>query len=287
MRARSASLLLALAIALSPAAAHAFLVYDTGAIPKPACDQAQPQKLHWDQSKIDYVVATKVTGGLAVEDLEDVTIRSFDAWATVQCFAAGHTLGYAGRIDSAPVGYVDGPGAKNENAVMFVDAGWGHGPGVLGLTTLTYDTCTGVVVDADIELNSGEFDFSAAEVPPTGRTDMRNTVTHEAGHFLGLDHSANRFATMFAKAPSGETIKRTLDEDDVAGLCYIYASDDQPCPDDVCTPPENGGSASAGSGGGSCAAAGGAGGPLAALMLMFAWRASRRRPAWAPPAPPR
>lgn len=263
---------------LLPIPASAFVVYDTGPGVKPLCNMSQPQKLHWDTSKIDYVLATKTTGAMAVDDVEDVVIRSFDAWAEVQCFSAAYSLGYAGRIDSTTVGFDDQPSAKNVNGVLFVDGGWTHGPGVLGLTTLTYDTCTGVVVDADIELNSGDFSFSAADVPPVGHTDLRNTVTHEVGHFLGLDHTPDRKATMYAKAPAGETIKRDLDPDDEEGLCYIYAQDDQPCPADGCTPPQSVGSTS---GGGSCAASAGGGAPLplaAIAGLMFAWRASRRRP---------
>jgi MYXO-CTERM domain-containing protein len=52
--------------------------------------------------------------------------------------------------------------------------------------------------------------------------DVQNTVTHEAGHTLGLAHSSDASATMAASAPAGETAKRTLHADDLAGICAIY-----------------------------------------------------------------
>ena len=48
--------------------------------------------------------------------------------------------------------------------------------------------------------------------------DVQNTITHEAGHTLGLDHSADPSATMAASAPAGETSKRVLQPDEVAGI---------------------------------------------------------------------
>jgi MYXO-CTERM domain-containing protein len=56
---------------------------------------------------------------------------------------------------------------------------------------------------------------------------VRNTVTHEVGHFLGLDHTPIEAATMFATAPRGETAKRDLHQDDIDGLCAIYPQGQQ------------------------------------------------------------
>ncbi len=52
--------------------------------------------------------------------------------------------------------------------------------------------------------------------------DVQNTVTHELGHVLGLDHSNVASATMSATASPGETGKRTLDQDDMDGICSAY-----------------------------------------------------------------
>ena len=42
----------------------------------------------------------------------------------------------------------------------------------------------------------------------------------EEGHFLGLDHSSQPSAVMYASYPGG--LKRTLTSDDIAGVCFLY-----------------------------------------------------------------
>jgi uncharacterized protein (TIGR03382 family) len=76
--------------------------------------------------------------------------------------------------------------------------------------------------------------------------DLQNTLTHEVGHFLGLAHpcgdageaacpsscaagdaacQAMTTSTMFPTTTPGDTGKRTLSSDDVAGVCAIYPTD--------------------------------------------------------------
>jgi len=115
---------------------------------------------------------------------------------------------------------------------------WGYGDGVIALTTTTYNFQTGEIFDGDIELNEAEFQFTTADPPApscqpgssTGciGTDLRNTVTHEAGHLLGLGHSGDPESTMFLSAGSGETLKRDLAQDDIDGLCSIYPAGKPP-----------------------------------------------------------
>lgn len=111
---------------------------------------------------------------------------------------------------------------------------------VIALTTVSYVDGTGEIVDADIELNAWAgtgpsppgYYFTCVDPPAPTCTapgdagcitmDVQNTVTHEAGHVLGLGHSTVSTATMYASAPIGETSKRTLAPDDVAGICAIY-----------------------------------------------------------------
>jgi hypothetical protein len=91
-----------------------------------------------------------------------------------------------------PVGYDDtGPSV---NLVKFVAQNWGHDPGAAAITTVTYSDITGRAFDGDIELNSEYFFF--ALLPDTGSastndTDLENTLTHEYGHLMGLDHTCD------------------------------------------------------------------------------------------------
>jgi hypothetical protein len=109
----------------------------------------------------------------------------------------------------------------------------------IAITTTSYIPSTGEIVDADMELH----DHSAAGIgywftcPAAGNycgsrdaqpdgtcisTDVGSIVTHEAGHMLGLDHPPVQNATMFATYVPGSVDLRTLDGDDVNGVCAIY-----------------------------------------------------------------
>jgi hypothetical protein len=135
----------------------------------------------------------------------------------------------------------------------------------VGLTTLTFiddsgSSRNGEILDADIELNGVNYAFSV-----DGQTlgqqncdaDLANTLTHELGHFMGLDHTCwtggRRLvdgdgnpvpacdgpgidgtiteATMYNFQACGETKKSSPEADDIAGICTIYplADDPQEC----------------------------------------------------------
>ena len=53
-------------------------------------------------------------------------------------------------------------------------------------------------------------------------------MTHEVGHYLGLDHSQIQEATMYRSARLGETKKRSLEQDDIDGVCSIYPVSESP-----------------------------------------------------------
>ncbi|HEV2891244.1 MAG TPA: matrixin family metalloprotease [Frankiaceae bacterium] len=53
--------------------------------------------------------------------------------------------------------------------------------------------------------------------------DVGNIATHEFGHTYGLDHpSGARYETMYAYGYSGETLKRSPESGDIAGLNAVY-----------------------------------------------------------------
>ncbi len=165
-----------------------------------------------------------------------------------------------------------------------------HGDAVIASTTTTSNRFSGEIFDSDIELNNApaangtKFTFTATDGPPcvtpleTGcvRIDVQNTVTHEAGHYLGLDHPPDHpEATMYASAPSGETSKRTLAADDINGICAIYPRGAAT----VTCGPTDGALTSQGGGCGCSHDQTGPGTALAALLLFIhGIRRSRRSP---------
>jgi uncharacterized protein (TIGR03382 family) len=207
--------------------------------------------LFWSTRGHSFQIDARGTPDVSDGSEFDAVRRSFATWAAVTCSDLKFPEEQTGPTDRR-VGYVQG--ATNHNIVLWrpqscstaVPANdpcltqggcsnlydcWDHGSGAIATTTTTSVASTGEILDADIELNDPEFAFTTADgppCPPGGPTagcvaiDVQNTVTHEAGHTLGLAHSSDPKATMYAFAPSGETSKRVLHDDDVQGICAIY-----------------------------------------------------------------
>lgn len=157
---------------------------------------------------------------------------SFETWNEVDC--SYFEMVYSGETDENRPGY--STCAANTNFVGFVEEGWnelGYPSQALALTSVTFDIRSGTIVDADIEMNSANFTFARVdEADAVGALqDFQNTLTHEVGHFVGLDHASPTThvgdgswtaTTMAESSPPGELDKRTLEEDDIAGICAIY-----------------------------------------------------------------
>ena len=152
----------------------------------------------------------------------------------------------------------------NENVICWVESGWKHERMAAAITTVFFlerqgSSQDGRILDADIELNGEYFHFSTKGNPL--RTDIANTITHELGHVMGLDHPCDdgtrqpvpkdntgatiptcsavqassdaqtiaiRESTMYNFADPGETKKRTPEAMDIQGICEDYPIKDDP-----------------------------------------------------------
>lgn len=96
-----------------------------------------------------------------------------------------------------------------------------YGPGVIGLTELTY-TSGGAIQQAKVYLNDQNYTFrSSPGLYSSGEVYLGDVVTHELGHLYGLSHSEVLDSTMFYAAFPGQS---TLSADDKAGIRSKYAS---------------------------------------------------------------
>ncbi|GMU08076.1 myxosortase-dependent metalloprotease, MXAN_2677/MXAN_2678 family [Corallococcus caeni] len=163
---------------------------------------------------------------------------------------------------------------------------WAHGGATIGLTTSSFSFKDGFVVDSDIELNAAETDygpsflFTTVNGPPCSAapstdcvaTDVQNTMTHEIGHVVGLDHVFSAGSTMEATASQGETSKRVIDAGSAAGFCAAYP---RGLPPTQCRIPEDPGLKLVADGKGTgCGAS--AGGPVLAALLLWGVALIRR-----------
>jgi len=101
---------------------------------------------------------------------------------------------------------------------------WGKTPGnTLGVTYTRYYTATHEVADVDTIMNS-RVKWSWNQCT-TDSYDAQAILTHELGHWMGLDdeYTASYVDnTMFGYGDRAETKKDTLEAGDVAGVQVIY-----------------------------------------------------------------
>jgi hypothetical protein len=202
-----------------------------------ACSEGEtPKPVHWPQRCILFYVndqgSTDIPSSTGPKpELLTAIDASFQTWTDVS--QSDMTVEYAGLTNEDRAEFVDSRGDEgNANVVVFRDEEWPYASSsAFAITSVTFDPSTGVISDADIELNGRHHTFTVGD--RNIRVDVQNTLTHEAGHFIGFDHTPVPDATMFGMAPEGETQKRTLHADDIEGLAQIYPPGDgaPQCPD--------------------------------------------------------
>lgn len=148
--------------------------------------------------------------------------------------AFSHIEGSAGVPVSVKEGAVGTPGYDfdlgddNKNEIFAPDE-WDYEPNMIAVTLVTLNTRTHAIIDADILFNIVHRNFIVVDESAQGGArlaqgdDVQNTFTHELGHALGLAHNPDLLdAVMYPGARKGETNKRRLSSDDVAGLSELY-----------------------------------------------------------------
>jgi uncharacterized protein (TIGR03382 family) len=181
----------------------------------------------------------------------DAVRRSFQNWQDVFATCGNFSFEDGGKVDERQVGYV--VGEDNRNIVLFrqrrcADVApssdscwaddacgnkydcWGNDSQTIAVTLTTYDEISGIIYDSDIELNTPGFYFTTSDGPVCTSpgatncvsTDVENTMTHEIGHFVGLDHTNYVGSTMNPRAQPGETSKRSIDSGSKDFVCTAY-----------------------------------------------------------------
>ena len=217
--------------------------------------------VHWESNCAQIVDAAEGTIEIAGEDEFPIIDSAINTWATGVASCSYMHIVAEGKVANQEVG------RDFINVLKFRDTTWGrpavdgdparpYNAAAAGITTVTFvdsagSSRDGAIVDADVEINGVNFAISTGGVSLGSQTclsDLGNTVTHELGHFQGLEHTcrvatdpqrvdgngdpvplctdvltpAEMDATMYPFQACGETSKTTLTADDIAGICAAY-----------------------------------------------------------------
>lgn len=181
--------------------------------------------LHWPDACVSFSVNENGSPfrGVSYDEAQELTETAVSRWMNADC-GGGQTPSLDVRTTGPALCDEAGFSLKsgNVNLVLFRDDDWPYSNdgAVLAFTTINYNRNNGQILDADIEINS---EFSALTTSDNNiHDDLDSILTHELGHFFGLSHVLDEEATMFASYTPGESLKRTLNADDAAGICAIY-----------------------------------------------------------------
>ena len=187
-----------LAVLLSGSDATAFLVTTSG----------QGKELKWAMPRVS-VFINAAGGPLGASN---AILASLATWTDVR--ASSFTFNYSGPTTSTNFG--------SNDSVNVIGFGPIQDPSIIAQTTSWYVPSTGELLDTDIEFNTN-LPLSTTGSPTA--YDVQSTAVHELGHWLSLAdlyEPADAEKTMYGYIDQGETKKRTLDQDDIDGISYLY-----------------------------------------------------------------
>jgi len=185
--------------------------------------------LWWKNSCVSYNLHRDGSRQISYDDASRIIAESFTKWTGASCPTDGSggsrvsiDVRDLGPVNCALVQYNSDFG--NQHVIVFRDTDWPHNDAnnTLALTTVTFNPDTGEIYDADMEVNTAQNKMSVTDPVPENGYDFASVMTHEAGHFLGLAHSGDPRATMYAHYNPGSTVMRNLGPDDNEGICSVY-----------------------------------------------------------------
>ncbi|MBL6976111.1 MAG: matrixin family metalloprotease [Deltaproteobacteria bacterium] len=157
----------------------------------------------------------------------DLVMEATGNWESVGCSHASFEFMGTTTAEWAPDGM---------NTLYFVSEDWPFRDMAAGATTWL-PTEPGEPMEVDLSLNAADFQWvpGGGDALQTDTLDPVSVITHELGHWLGLAHSTDGFATMF-QASLPLAMQASLAGDDKAGLCSLYPNglpeceSDEECP---------------------------------------------------------
>ncbi|MBR58429.1 MAG: hypothetical protein CMH54_10460 [Myxococcales bacterium] len=165
----------------------------------------------WAKTNVPWYLNPTPVPGITYDDMRDAIHAAFDAWENVSC--SGQSFSYMS------------PSSNPQNGAIYVEATngeWDPSVGDAAAFTVSEKKWNGEIKYSIIVFNGVDISWTTSSSASLYgyKTDIQGVATHEIGHALGLDHPHVREATMFFSGGSSEL--RSLDNDDVKGVCYLY-----------------------------------------------------------------
>ncbi len=192
---------------------HAFLfIIASNAVDYELARLEDGTTLRWAEQPITYVIdTTDAPEELDSDEQIDAINAAFDTWTAV----SGTSIDF----DYSPAGSID----SSANIVRWKQD-WPHDASLLAYT-INDVTTSGRIVHFEVQINAQGYFWATDENPQ--RMDLQNSMTHEVGHVLGLDHPTLLAATMHPTIQPGEIHKRDLHIDDEDGLRELYTPSEE------------------------------------------------------------
>jgi PKD repeat protein len=168
------------------------------------------KEIKWFNVTVPYSINTSG----APSGSADAITAAMQTWTDVP--DKSFTFVYNGSTNRTEVEKRDG-----ENIVCF---GAIAETGVLAVNTFWFYPSTGQMIESDIKFNTN---FAWSADGSQGKFDVQNVATHELGHSLSLEDlygAADFEKTMYGYSSAGEIKQRTLDQDDINGIIYLYGN---------------------------------------------------------------
>ena len=227
------ALLLAPAVVLAAPRARAFCRTTAEVIPADynpvvsGCLNGTP--LAWTTMPVSYQIFQGASAQVSLAEATPIIDAAFAKWPAASCSPTDASKHPDLSIEDN--GITDAPdpceGAPCDltqyaaHAIYFRDDSWPYTDSAneIALTTVTYGVDDGRIFSAIMEINSHDNEFSVSSPPAEGAISLEAVVTHEAGHFVGMAHSQDTGAIMYAYYRGDEV---TLTADDEEGICTVY-----------------------------------------------------------------
>jgi hypothetical protein len=242
------------ALAAALAAAGPALAYAPARTPGGAAE-------HWPGPCVAITVHLDALPGVTPDQARAAALAAARAWSRPAVDCTGLDIALSFAEGPAPRTANDGQaviGARTDPwCTESAPARECASPSAVAATSVFARDRDGVVMDADIQLNTVNFTWSVADQPAadTEQQDLQAALTHELGHVLGFQHPcwsgfgprANddrgqpvpdcydapddvQTSVMFPSTTPGDVSRRILSADDRRGVCATYPPPAVTCP---------------------------------------------------------